>query len=536
LLERVSAVSDDDIELLSGDWTDYWSFGLGSAPAATALSRRAKRLLTAASTLSHERPHSTAARALELIDLYDEHTFGFWNTAHDHPQTQTIETLKQSLAHEGYELAAFAAMDALERLAGNPPADRQIAAVLLCNASPEPVVVRPEIPESWVGEQPPATSRTYRASRMTYANRTWETRPQPSETHTFGPVELPPLSWRIIPIDRLPQANEVGAISHRIETKARVGQDPGFLSVAAGYEPRVGVIETPSYTLQYDPDSGRILALSDARGRALLSTRPGIDFFSPVCERTDVLDEPQRYAFYLRDLEKEKFDLSCWRDWNPVRETARQVTSLRTVEAPGRITVMREFDLHGTRRLVQSFTLTEDDPIIRVDVELELEPNRLPQALYFAIPLSTSAGWRGLFDTAGTTIELDEQQLPGACRNWITAESFAAIGKEGAAIVLLCPDAPLVQFGDFHFGPPLDEVPRPAKPLLLAWPVNNYWDTNFPLSEMRTVRLRYGFIAVGDLDEKTIRPHAARFAQPPFVWPVTGANVRASTGSFAADR
>ena len=534
LLERVSAISADDIELLSGDWTDYWSFGLGSAPVATALSRRAKRLVTAASTLYYERPHSTAARALELVDLFDEHTFGFWNTADDHPQTQTIETLKRSLAYEGYELASFAVMDALERLAGNPPADRQIAAVLLCNASAEPVVIRPEIPESWVGEQPPSTSRTYRASRMTYANRAWETTPLASETRTFGSVELAPLSWRIIPIDRLPDPNEAGAISHRIETKARVGQDPGFLSVAVDHEPRVGVIETPSYTLEYDPDSGRILALSDARGRALLSTRPGIDFFAPVCERTDALDEPRRYAFYLRDLEKEKVDLSCWRDWNPVRETARQVTSLRTVEAPGRITVVREFDLPGTRRLVQSFTLTEDDPIIRVDVELELEPNRFPQALYFAIPLSTSAGWGGLFDSAGTTIELDEQQLPGACRNWITAESFAAIGEEGAAVVLLCPDAPLVQFGDFHFGPPLDEVPRPANPLLLAWPVNNYWDTNFPRAEMRTIRLRYGFVAVGDLDHKTIGPHAARFAQPPFVWPVSGANVRASTGSFAA--
>jgi alpha-mannosidase len=535
LLERVRVISDDHIESLSGDWTDYWSFGLGSASVATALSRRAKRLLSAASTLSDGRPHPTASRAAELIDLYDEHTFAFWDTADDHPQTQTIETLKQSMAHEGYELASFAVMDALERLAGNPPAGRQIAAVLLCNASREPVVVRPEIPKSWVGDQPPSTSRTYRAGRMTYSNRTWETR-QASEVQAFGPVELAPLSWRIVPIDRLPDANEAGAISHRIETRVRIRQDAGFVSVAANHEPRVGIIETPAYTLQYDPDSGRTLALSDARGRALLSPRLGIDFFSPVRERTDGLDESRRYAFYLRDLEREKIDLSCWKDWNPVRESARQVTSLRTIEAPDRITLIRELDVPGARRLVQSFTLTADDPIIRIDVELELEPNQLPQALYFAIPLSMSARWRGLFDSAGTTIELDGQQLPGACRNWVTAESFAAIGEESRAVVLLCPDAPLVQFGDFHFGPPLDEVPRPAKPLLLAWPVNNYWDTNFPRAEMRTIRLRYGFIAVDDLDEETIGPHAARFAQPPFVWPVSGSNVHASTGSLAADR
>jgi alpha-mannosidase len=536
LLERVRAISDDDIESLSGDWTDYWSFGLGSAPVATALSRRAKRLLSAASTLSGSRPHPVASRAAELIDLYDEHTFAFWDTADNHPQTQTIEMLKQSLAHEGYELASFAVMDALERLAGNPPADRHIAAVLLCNASREPVVVRPELPKSWAGDQPASTSRTYRASRMSYDNRTWETTREASEKQAFGPVEVAPLSWRIIPIDRLPKANEAGAIFHRIEAEAPVRQDAGFVSVAADYEPRVGTIETSAYTVKYDPDSGRILSLSDWRGHAFLSPRLGIDFFSPVRERTDGLDESRRYAFYLRSLEREKIDISCWKDWEPVRESAREVTSLRTVEAPDRITLIRELEVPGARRLVQSFTLTADDPIIRIDVELELEPNQLPQAFYFAIPLSLSAGWRAVFDSAGATIELDGQQLPGTCRNWITAESFAAIGDETGAVVLLCPDAPLVQFGDFHFGPPLDEVPRPAKPLLLAWPVNNYWDTNFPRAEMRTIRLRYGFIAVDDLNEETIRPHAARFAQPPFVWPVSGANVCASSGNFAADR
>jgi len=536
LLERVTAISDDDIESLSGDWTDYWSFGLGSAPVATALSRGAKRLLSAASTLSDRRPHPTASRAAELIDLYDEHTFAFWDTADNHPQTQTIETLKQSLAHEGYELASFAVMDSLERLAGNPPADRQIAAVLLCNTSREPLVVRPEIPKSWGGDQPASTSRTYRASRMSYDNRTWETTREAPEKQTFGPVELAPLSWRIIPIDRLPEVIEAGAISHRIETEDSVRTDAGFVSVAADYEPRVGTIETSAYTLQYDPDSGRILALSDARGHALLSPRPGIDFFSAVRERTDGLDESRRYAFYRRDLEREKLDHSCWKDWNPVRESARRVTSVRAIEAPDRITLVRELDVPGARRVVQSFVLTADDPVIRIDVELELGPSQLPQALYFAIPLSMSAGWRGLFDSAGATIELDEQQLPGACRNWITAESFAAIGEESGAVVLLCPDAPLVQFGDFQFGPPLDEVPRPAKPLLLAWPVNNYWDTNFQRAEMRTIRLRYGFVAVDDLAEETIAPRAARFAQPPFVWPVSGANARASSGSFAADR
>jgi hypothetical protein len=116
---------------------------------------------------------------------------------------------------------------------------------------------------------------------------------------------------------------------------------------------------------------------------------------------------------------------------------------------PGRITLLRELDVPGVRRLVQSFTLAANDPVIRIDVELELDRNERPQALYLAIPRSTSTGWRGLFDSAGATIALG-----CATASWLS----------------------------------------------------------------------------------TIAPHAARFAQPPFVWPVSGANVRASSGSFAADR
>src|SRR5207244_12266890 len=97
------------------------------------------------------------------------------------------------------------------------------------------------------------------------------------------------------------------------------------------------------------------------------------------------LHEPRRYACYLRDLAKEKVDLSCWKDWNPVRDTARQVTSLRTIEAPDRITLTREFELRGARRLVQSFTLAAADPIVRIHVHLRLAANQRPQVLYVGI-------------------------------------------------------------------------------------------------------------------------------------------------------
>jgi len=85
---------------------------------------------------------------------------------------------------------------------------------------------------------------------------------------------------------------------------------------------------------------------------------------------------------------------------------------------------------------------------------------------------------------------------------------------EGWGATLFCPDAPMVMAGDFHFGPPLDAVPRTENPLLLAWPLNNYWNTNFPRSQPGPIRLRYGLLTHGTFDAGEASRQAISFAQP----------------------
>lgn len=186
--------------------------------------------------------------------------------------------------------------------------------------------------------------------------------------------------------------------------------------------------------------------------------------------------------------------------------------------------------------LVQRISLLADDPIIHLEVEMELIPDSAPQGIYLAFPLALAAGWNAMFDTAGATVRLDTDQLAGSSRNWVTTETVAAMWDDEGGVALFTPDAPMVQFGDFHFGPPLDTVPRPENPLLLAWPVNNYWDTNFPITQTGRFTLRYGLLSAKTMDANVIREHAERFRQPSLIWPITSGGRASGEGSLRDPR
>jgi hypothetical protein len=528
LRERAMRVPDSQLPVMRGDWTDFWNFGCAASPIATARNRQAKPLIEAAVLLGGNR--EALAAAMEKIDLYDEHTCGYYDSDHAHPQAQTTELLKQALAHEGHEFAAFALMDGLERLGQNPPAEKGVDGVLLVNPGPETVTMSVELPGDWFE---PAGQRTYRASRMFYDGRPWGERFPGANARAFGRVDLPPASWKAVPLSELPPPDAASGLRHEIEVDTTARRELNF-APAANHKRRVGRITTPFHTLRYDPDSGRILSLVDhARDAGILAPRDGLDFFSFVRERTDALNEDRRYAFYQRDLDKEKLDGVCWQDWSPVRERATRVKRCEFREGNGRVELIREMEAPGMLHLVQKFVFSAHDPVIRIEVEMELLPDSSPQAVYFAVPLAMNGGWQAAFDTAGCVVRVDDDQLPGACRNWVTTETFAAMSDERGGVALLNPDAPMVQFGDFHFARPLDVLPRPENPLLLAWPVNNYWDTNFPRVQGGRVRLRYGLLTFGGpADPVRLRAAAQRFRQPPLLWPVTSHGRKAGQGTL----
>jgi alpha-mannosidase len=89
----------------------------------------------------------------------------------------------------------------------------------------------------------------------------------------------------------------------------------------------------------------------------------------------------------------------------------------------------------------------------------------------------------------------------------------------------------MVLFGGFNFGRNHSSIERKKFPLLLAWPLNNYWETNFRGSQPGLIRVRYAFNSQGAYDPVKISSEAQQIINAPVVHQVVSCPVE-QNGQF----
>jgi hypothetical protein len=94
------------------------------------------------------------------------------------------------------------------------------------------------------------------------------------------------------------------------------------------------------------------------------------------------------------------------------------------------------------------------------------------------------------------------------------------LSNEEFGVTVACPDAPMVQLGDFTFGAN-QETAGPRRALLLGWATNNYWETNFRAYQPGLVSARYRLLPhAGPFDEAAAHRHGLEAAQPVLAHPL----------------
>ncbi len=305
---------------MTSDWTDFWNFGAGSTAAEVKINQGTKARLFMADLLAATGEQSQAAvrdviaKAWWNVNCFDEHTWGADNSLTvNHPQVQSQAHLKDNYAYLGREQAEYALLDGLEKLAQNPEMSMVQGVVLVVNPAPVKQEVAVPVPEWWR-----QAGKRHRTARFTTRQRL----DQPAEAPLCGPFKMDPLSWRIIPLDKLKSMESSALVNH---TEVDLSVDPGQMEVPDRSSDRCpeNTIESPYYRLSYNPRTGRILSVVDkSTDREIVDKSSKWSFFQLIREYPDHLHDGERKALYNRAQEWENTDRSCWNpDWVARRES-----------------------------------------------------------------------------------------------------------------------------------------------------------------------------------------------------------------------
>lgn len=144
------------------------------------------------------------------------------------------------------------------------------------------------------------------------------------------------------------------------------------------------------------------------------------------------------------------------------------------------------------------------DGVKRVDIRNHIRKDdiRDKEAIYFAFPFRTSPS-QFLYQVHNAWARPNDDQLPGALREWFTTQNVVVSRDAGVTIALATPDLPLVTLTDINRG-------RWPKTLAMtnghvfSYVTNNYWSMNVKASQGGDISFRYSITSGKDLDNAAL--------------------------------
>ncbi len=185
--------------------------------------------------------------------------------------------------------------------------------------------------------------------------------------------------------------------------------------------------------------------------------------------------------------------------WRANRRQPTRVLAHRVYATPYGKRVVQVLEAPGiVGPLVQSVFLPDHDDYVEFKSWWIMGQTTHPEGTYVLFPFDVP-GARARIDLGGQSMIAGEDQIPGVCYDYFTAQQWVDLSNENEGVTIALPDNPMVQFGDFHFGHNQHEF-NLDRAMLLGWVTNTYWETNFRTHQPGGVHARY-----------RVYPHAGGF-------------------------
>jgi len=446
---------------ITGDLTPYWEDGAASTARELAGNRRVAESLTQTATLyallgTGRFPAESAYAAWRNVNLFDEHTWGAWNSISDPDSPDVKAQWKYKLSYLETSRAEEDHMRSAILPAGPPGPVRTIDIINTASWERTDIALLPAS----------VTTQGLRAHDDTG-------NPVPAQRLSSGDIALlvshvPPFGCR------------------RITFEPGAPYGPGAPAAAAGTRAGNGIVD-----VSVDPRTGVINRLSkDGREFADTSGGGGLNQYLYVAGR-----DPAAAA-------SDSGATVSITDGGPL------VAGLRVLSHPP-----------GGKTLSRTVSVTAGINRVDIADSLWKDEVREKESVHIAFPFLISRGETRI-DNTFSVLRPDSDQLPGSCRDFFCADRWVDVanGEEGVLVAL--PDAPIVETGNMTDERQVSGGVRSwrekagAGSRIYSYVMNNYWHTNYRADQEGLAVFRYSLRPHGPFDAAAAVRFGADAAEP----------------------
>jgi alpha-mannosidase len=443
----------DDFPVIRGAWPDWWTDGFGASAREVAALRQAQNDMlanTAGLTMALLQGEELPAKISDRIEaantamlFYVEHTVGYHNSVREPFSKNTKEqrAIKESFAWEAVRRTKMLGEETMGLLQNSVTRESDPSLVVYNTLNWN----RSGLLTIYIDHQIVPRYSTFRLLDQNGRHH----KVQPVEHHSDGTY------WAV-------WVDDIPAFGFR-KFIVKVDRETSTESPAAGNS-EIYELENQWYKISIDTARGAISSIFDKELDVELVDREAEwklgEFIYELLDNRSQMESFKLDNYRREPLEKVWFNRHIPGDvWNTIRFKGDTPAA---IGEGGYEFEIRLF--HTTKRI---------DLVYGIVKKMVTDP----EGIYIAFPFTLDDG-RLSFDVQGGEIRAGIDQIPGSANDWNTVQNYARLHNAGTQIILVSPEIPLMQFGGINTGR-YRAGAVPESNHIYAWPMNNYWVTNF---------------------------------------------------------
>ena len=474
--------SEVEIKTYSGDWPDWWSFGIGSTPQINKIYKEAQRSLTKTKLIDKDLTLSDQALVQECEDkmmMYAEHTWGH-SSSITNPWNSFVNLLdykKASYAIAAHEAAERNYLKVIDKLGGSS---------LKPNREPKFKIINPHAHE--VTETVKLSLDYWETSTLKEVivddkgnEFVTQTEPHPRGAYINFVITLQANEERTLMVKRLPR--EINYVKNQNEDACCQGiKDIYRYDVPQTLQKYGNAYENEFVKIEWDYKKGIISWFDKQNQVELIDQSSDSGAFMPVYEITKATAQTADAQYHVRQRLGRNMRGINAKLYHPVIEDIC-ITEMGEVFTK----IIMNLSLEGTSLFRLEFKIYNQ--LNKADVLAIINKDSVwsPESLYIALPFSFNQTKMDLFiEKTGCIVQAKKQQLPGTNIDFNLAQRGVGLLHDSYGISISTVDTSLVYVSPLKYENAKKlyhkDYVNPHDYELYSWVMNNVWETNFKAS------------------------------------------------------